>query len=60
MTPGPLQILLIILVILILFGRNKIPQIMGDLAKGITSFKKGLKEEDQTEQPKVTDETKEK
>lgn len=45
MTPGPLQILLIILVILLLFGGKRIPQIMGDMAKGITAFKKGLKDD---------------
>lgn len=45
MTPGPLQIILIIIVILLLFGGKRIPQVMGDLGKGITSFKKGLKDE---------------
>lgn len=50
MTPGPLQILLIILVILLLFGGKRIPQIMGDMAKGITAFKKGLKDEDGNEE----------
>lgn len=49
MTPGPLQILLIILVILLLFGGKRIPQIMGDMAKGITAFKKGLKDENGSE-----------
>ena len=29
---------------MLLFGRGKISALMGDLAKGITSFKKGLKE----------------
>jgi sec-independent protein translocase protein TatA len=31
--------------ILLLFGRGKIPQLMGDVAKGIKSFKKGMKED---------------
>jgi sec-independent protein translocase protein TatA len=29
----------------LLFGRGKIPQLMGDVAKGIKSFKKGMKED---------------
>lgn len=36
---------IILAVVLLLFGAGKIPRLMGDLAKGITAFKKGLKEE---------------
>ena len=43
---GPLQIVIILAVILIFFGRGKIPQLMGDVAKGIKSFKSGMKEEE--------------
>lgn len=43
---GPLQIVIILAVILIFFGRGKIPQLMGDVAKGIQSFKKGMSEVD--------------
>lgn len=46
MAPGIWQILLIVLVILLLFGAGKLPRIMGDLAKGVSAFKKGLKDED--------------
>lgn len=49
MAPGIWQILLIVLIVLILFGGRRIPTIMEDLAKGIKSFKKGLKDEE--EQP---------
>lgn len=39
--------LIVLVVLLLLFGGGgKIPRIMGDLAKGIRSFKNGLKEED--------------
>lgn len=34
------------LVVLLLFGRGRISEMMGDLAKGIKSFKKGLAEDD--------------
>ncbi len=48
MSLGPLQILLIVVVILLLFGAGKIPRLMGDVAKGVNTFKKGLKEDDQS------------
>jgi sec-independent protein translocase protein TatA len=37
-------ILLIAIVVLVLFGRGKISSLMGEVGKGITSFKKGIKE----------------
>ena len=36
------QIVLVLVIILILFGAGKIPRVMGDVAKGIKSFKKGM------------------
>jgi sec-independent protein translocase protein TatA len=41
---GPLGIILIAVVILIMFGRGKISSLMGEVGKGITSFKKGIKD----------------
>ena len=38
-------IIIIAVLIVILFGKGKISSIMGDLAKGIKSFKKGMSEE---------------
>lgn len=43
-TPGPMQLLLIAIVLLVLFGRGKIAGMMGEVGKGITAFKKGIKE----------------
>lgn len=41
---------IVLAVVLILFGgRGKIPALMGDIATGIKSFKKGMKEEGQAE-----------
>ncbi len=37
-------ILLIAIVVLVLFGRGKISSLMGEVGKGITSFKKGINE----------------
>lgn len=38
--------LIVALVILVLFGRGRISEMMGDFGKGISSFKKGMAEED--------------
>ena len=51
--------LIVILVVVLLFGRNKISDLMGDVAKGVKSFKKGLSDDDETkatleEKPAVT------
>jgi sec-independent protein translocase protein TatA len=44
---GPLHWILLIAVALLLFGgRGKISELMGDFAKGIRSFRKGLAEEE--------------
>lgn len=37
---------IVALVVLLLFGKGRISEMMGDLAKGIKSFKKGLADED--------------
>lgn len=45
MALGPWQILIVLVLVVLLFGgRGKISAIMGDMGKGITSFKKGLKD----------------
>jgi sec-independent protein translocase protein TatA len=38
--------LIVLVVVLLLFGRGKIPELMGDMAKGIKSFKKGMSDDD--------------
>lgn len=40
------EILIILIVALIVFGSRRVPDVMKDLAKGIQSFKEGLKGED--------------
>lgn len=47
MAVGPWQILIVIVLALLLFGGGgKISSLMGDFAKGIKAFRKGLQEED--------------
>jgi sec-independent protein translocase protein TatA len=44
---GPVEIILILALVLLFFGgRGKISAMMGDMAKGIKSFRKGMKEAD--------------
>ena len=47
--------LLVILVVVLLFGRGKISDLMGDMAKGIKSFKKGLQEDGEQTEVKAID-----
>ncbi len=44
MALGFWQIVLLVVLFLLFFGRGKIPQMMGDIAEGIKSFKKGINE----------------
>lgn len=39
---------IVLLIVLILFGRGRIAEMMGDFGKGISSFKKGLNETEET------------
>ncbi|HMQ91649.1 MAG TPA: twin-arginine translocase TatA/TatE family subunit [Amaricoccus sp.] len=41
---GPAGLILIAIVVLVLFGRGKVAGLMGEVGKGITSFKRGLKD----------------
>jgi|TARA_B110001452_G_scaffold256517_1_gene249921 sec-independent protein translocase protein TatA len=45
MVPGFWQIAIVVVLVVLLFGRGKISSLMGDVAKGIKSFKKGLSDE---------------
>lgn len=44
---GPTQILIIVLVILLLFGGKKIPELMRGLGRGVKEFKDGISGEDE-------------
>ena len=57
MSIGFWQIAVVVILVVLLFGRGKISSLMGDVAKGIKSFKKGMAT-DITED--VTDETQQK
>ena len=38
--------LIVLVIVLLVFGRGKIPELMGDMAKGIKSFKKGMSDDE--------------
>jgi sec-independent protein translocase protein TatA len=52
--PGPLEIGLILLIILIVFGVGKLPQVGAALGKGINAFRRGAKGEDEEETTEKT------
>lgn len=59
---GPWEIVIIFLVVLLLFGGKKVPELMKGLGKGVKSFREGVNEvEDELNDSKsVTDKEKEK
>ena len=54
---GAPEVILIALVVLLIFGGKKIPELMRGLGKGVNSFKKGLKDVDDEINNDLKDET---
>ena len=54
------QIAVVVVLVVLLFGRGKISSLMGDVAKGIKSFKKGMASDvtDESEPKNISDENK--
>ena len=48
---GPWQIVLIVVVVLLLFGGRKIPELMRGLGSGVKEFKKATKDDQDAEEP---------
>ena len=61
MSIGFWQIAIVVVLVVLLFGRGKISDLMGDVAKGIKSFKKGMKDpsQEQTDTPLSEDKSNE-
>ena len=61
MSIGFWQIAVVVVLVVLLFGRGKISSLMGDVAKGIKSFKKGMKDpiQDQSDSSSQQDSTSE-
>ena len=47
MSIGFWQIAIVVILVVLLFGRGKISSLMGDVAKGIKSFKKGINDDEE-------------
>ena len=58
MSIGFWQIAIVVVLVVLLFGRGKISSLMGDVAKGIKSFKKGMASDvtDDSETKNISDE----
>ncbi len=54
MSIGIWQVVLILMIVLILFGAGKLPKVMGDVAKGVKSFKAGMKDDDEDDKRVLT------
>ena len=49
------HIILLLVVVLVVFGAGKLPQVMGDLGKGVRNFKSGLNEDKTDDKSDKTD-----
>ena len=60
MSIGFWQIAVVVILVVLLFGRGKISSLMGDVAKGIKSFKKGMATDvtDEADQKNIPDDNK--
>ena len=58
MSIGFWQIAVVVVLVVLLFGRGKISALMGDVAKGIKSFKRGMKDSTQDQSESVSSEDK--
>ena len=58
--PSLTQIAVVVIIVVLLFGRGKISSLMGDLAKGIKSFKKGMASDvtDESETKNISEDNK--
>ena len=62
MSIGIWQIAIVVILVVLLFGRGKISSLMGDVAKGIKSFKKGMASDvtDESEPKNISDDNQDK
>jgi sec-independent protein translocase protein TatA len=57
---GPTEIIIVLIIILVLFGGSKIPELMRGLGQGMREFKKASSEFEDDEQPKLEAKTEKK
>jgi sec-independent protein translocase protein TatA len=52
---GPMEIVIILVIVLLLFGGKKIPELMKGMGKGIKEFKKGVSDDDDKKEDEKKD-----
>jgi sec-independent protein translocase protein TatA len=57
MIPGPSELILILIIVVVIFGAKRIPEIMGGLGKGIKTFKKAMDEDEAPPAPPAQEAT---
>ncbi len=55
-SPGPIEILVVLLIVLLLFGAKRLPDLARSLGKSLSEFKKG-REEDEDKKPPLPENT---
>ncbi|TVR21561.1 MAG: Sec-independent protein translocase TatA [Anaerolineaceae bacterium] len=55
MPVGPLELVIILVIVLVLFGGGRVANLMGELGSGLANFRKGLREGDAEEKDKLED-----
>ncbi len=53
MSIGVWQVVIILVIVVIIFGAGKLPHVMGDVAKGIKNFKKGMADDEPLEKKNI-------
>ena len=60
LTVALVTLIIVLIIVLLLFGRGKIPQLMGDMAKGVKAFKRGMSnKDDENNESKIENNTEE-
>lgn len=53
MSIGITELLLIVVVVFVIFGAGKLPQVMADLGKGLRHFREGMQEDKENKEKKI-------
>ncbi len=57
-TLGPMELVIILVIIIVLFGANRLPQIGKGIGEGIKNFKRGMKAAEEEDEPaRLTEKT---
>lgn len=57
MRPGTLEVIIVLVIVLLLFGPGRIGKVAGEIGTSIRNFRKGMQGDDEEKEKKVDDET---